>query len=151
MARSMTAAAVLIMSLLAGDGCGEAAKPLTRAQLLAKADATCRRINVKLSATHPAKSPQEVVHDASELVSYEQRGLAELSRLIPPASMASDWKAIIAGAQTLADNTVKIVERVKAEKNFIGARALLAESTKIQERTVAIAKRDGFKDCSELA
>lgn len=149
--RAQLITVALCTSLLAAVGCGESAKPLTRVQLLAKADTTCRRINHKLSSSGTTKSPQEFADRASELVAYEQKGLAELSKLIPPASMANDWKAIIAGAQTLADDTMKIVERVKVEKNLKGAHSLLLETTKVQERTVAIAKRDGFKDCSLLA
>jgi hypothetical protein len=149
--RAFIVTGALGIGMAAVVGCGESAKPLTRAQLLTKADATCRRINNKLSAGNSAKTPQQISHAASELVSYEQKGLAELSKLIPPASMASDWKAIIAGAQTLADDTVKIVERVKVEKDLKGAHALLAETSRVQERTVAIAKRDGFTDCSQLA
>jgi hypothetical protein len=149
-ARAFIVTGALGISMAAVVGCGESDKPLTRAQLLARADATCRRINNKLSTGNGAKTPQQLSRAASQLVSYEQKGLAELSKLIPPASMASDWKAIIAGAQTLADDTVKVVERVKVEKNFNGVHALVAEISRVQARTVAIAKRDGFTDCSQL-
>jgi hypothetical protein len=142
-------AAALGTSLLAG-GCGGSTKPLTRAQLLSKADATCRRINSELSAVN-AKSSESSAHAISVLVSYEQKGLAELSKLIPPASMASDWKAILAGAQTVANDTLKLLERVNVEKDPKAVHSLLVETSKVQEHVLAITQRDGFKDCAQLA
>jgi hypothetical protein len=139
----------LMVSVLAASGCGKSAKPLTRAQLLAKADAICRRINKKLSST-TIKTQQDIARIAPQLATYEQEGLAELSKLIPPASMANDWKMIITGAQTLADNTAKLGEYVKS-KDLKTARALITETSKVQQRTVAIAKRNGFKDCAQTA
>lgn len=141
--------AALAASALTAAGCGESAKPLTRAQLLARADAICARINKKLSATN-IKSEQDIVRIAPQLVADEQQGLAELNKLIPPGSMADDWKTIIAGAQTLADSTAKLGEDVKA-KDVKAAHTLIEEANKVQQRTITVAKRDGFKDCSQSA
>lgn len=141
--------AALAAGALAAAGCGESAKPLTRAQLLSRADAICARINKKLSATN-IKSQQDIVRIAPQLAADEQQGLAELNKLIPPASMANDWKTIITGAQTLADSTAKLGEDVKA-KDLKAARTVISEANKVQQRTVAVAKRDGFKDCSHNA
>lgn len=61
--------------------------------------------------------------------------------------MAADWKTILAGAKTLADISGKIAEAAKA-KDTVTYRALFAESSKVQQRVVSVAGRDGFKWCS---
>lgn len=130
-------------------GCGESAKPLTRAQLLHRADAICHKLNKRLSSSSP-KSEKDFIRELPKLAGYEQEGLAELSKLIPPARMAEDWKMIIAGAQTLADDVAKLGEDAKA-KHLKAARKVVAEIGKVGQRTTAIAKRNGFKDCGQVA
>jgi hypothetical protein len=141
--------AVLAMSMLAATGCGKSAKPLTRAQLLTRADAICRELNKKLSS-HTIKTRQDFVRTLPLLAGYEQQGLAALSKLVPPAPMANDWKLIVAGAQTLADDIAKLGESIKAKDNKT-TQSVVNEIGKVQQRTMAIAKRDGFKDCSQVA
>ncbi len=72
----------------------------------------------------------------------------ELGKLIPPPELESDWKTFISGAQTLAENTSKLGEYAKATK-LKSAKALIKSSTTTQQRMVAIAKRDGLKECEE--
>lgn len=141
--------AVIAASVLTTAGCGGSPKPLTRAQLTHRADAICHKLNKRLSST-TIKTQKDFVRELPRLAGYEQEGLAELSKLIPPAKLAEDWKMIIAGAQTLADDIAKLGEDVKA-KNMKAARAVVARVGKVQQRTTAIAKRDGFKDCSQVA
>lgn len=148
MAGNRLLAAALAASVLANAGCGESAKPLTRAQLLHKADAICHKLNKRLSSSK-IKTEKDLVQELPKLAGYEQEGLAELSKLIPPAKMAEDWKMIIAGAQTLADDIAKVGEDAKA-KELKAARAIFAKASKVQQRTTAITKRDGFKDCSQV-
>lgn len=141
--------ALLAAGALMSAGCGESAKPLTRAQLLHRADAICRKVNTKLSSTK-IKTEKDLVRALPKLAGYEQEGLAELSKLIPPERMAEDWKMIVAGAQTLADDVAKLGEDAKA-KDLKAAHAVVDEIGKVQQRTTAIAKRDGFKDCAQVA
>lgn len=142
-------AAALAVCVLANAGCGESAKPLTRAQLLYRADAICRKLSKQFSSTS-IKSEKELVRVLPKLAGYEQEGLAKLSKLIPPASMASDWKTIMADAQTLADKVGKLTEYVKS-KDFKDGRSVIAEIDRVQQRTTVIAKRDGFKDCTQIS
>jgi hypothetical protein len=148
MAGNRLLAAALAASVLTNVGCGESAKPLTRAQLLRKADAVCHKLSKKLSSSK-IKTEKDLVQELPKLAGYEQEGLAELSKLIPPAKLAEDWKMIIAGAQTLADDIAKVGEDAKA-KEMKAAHAIFAKAAKVQQRTTAITKRDGFKDCSQV-
>jgi hypothetical protein len=140
---------LLAAGVLTSAGCGESAKPLTRAQLLHRGDAICHKVSKKLSST-TIKTEKDFVRELPKLAGYEQEGLAALSKLIPPARMAEDWKMIVAGAQTLADDIAKLGEDAKA-KHLKAARKLVTEIGKVQQRTRAIAKRDGFKDCAQVA
>jgi ABC-type dipeptide/oligopeptide/nickel transport system ATPase component len=149
MTRTRLAALALTGAALGASGCGKSAKPLTRAQLIAKADVVCRRINRKLSSI-TIKSQQDIARVAPKLAAYEQEALTDLTKLVPPMALANDWKEIVAGAQTLADNVAKLGEYAKSN-NIKAARPLIASSSKIQQRIQAIAKRDGFQDCSKTA
>jgi hypothetical protein len=143
-------AAAIAASVLTTVGCGESAKPLTRAQLLHRADVICHKLRHRFSyTTGQAKTQQEFFRQFPKLARYEQEGLAELSRLIPPAKMAEDWKMVIAGAQTVADDLAKLSEYLKV-KNLKVGRALVQRIGKVEQRTTAITKRDGFKDCAQF-
>lgn len=140
---------LLAVGALTSAGCGESAKPLTRAQLLRRADTICRKLNKKLSST-TVKTENDLVRQLPKLAGYEQESLAQLSKLIPPTKLAEDWKMIIAGAQTIADDVAKLGEYAKA-KNLKAAHAVVAEIGKVGQRTTVIAKRDGFTDCAKVA
>jgi hypothetical protein len=146
--RRMGALALSAIALTA-PGCGKSSKPLTRAQLISQADAICKRVNTKLKTSN-INSKQDIVRLVPKLAAYEQQALAELGKLVPPASLANDWKTIVAGAQTLADNTAKLGEYAKAN-NLKAARGLISSSEKVQQQVQATAKRDGFKECSQNA
>lgn len=148
-ARFIAPALIATALTLGAYGCGS--KPLTRAQLIAKADAICRRVNARLSsANNTIKTQQDIARVAPKLSAFEQAALAEMSKLVPPAALAEDWKVIVTGAQTLADNTAKLGEYA-GSNNLKAARTLIATSQKVQQRMLATAKRDGFKDCSQAA
>jgi hypothetical protein len=104
----------------------------------------------KKLASRTVKSQQDIVHIAPELASFEQEALAELSKLVPPAALANDWTQFLAGAETLAENTSKLGEYVKAN-NLKAARGVVKASTTVQQQMVKIAKRDGLKDCEQVA
>jgi hypothetical protein len=142
MALAFTAAA------LTASGCGgSSSKALTRAELTQKADAICKRVNVKLGATSgQVKTQADLARLAPQLVSFEQGALAELSKLVPPSNLASDWKEILTDAQTLADDTAKLGEYAKT-KQTVATRELVATSAKVQQKLVATAKRNGLTDC----
>lgn len=141
------AALALTVGALAISGCGGSSKPLTRAELTEKANAICRRVNLKLGATSSqVKTQNDLARLAPQLSSFEQGALSELSKLNPPSDLAGDWKKILADAQTLADNTAKIGEYAKTNQTA-ALRNLDTASEKVQQDLVATAKRDGLTDC----
>jgi ABC-type sugar transport system ATPase subunit len=150
--RALVAIALMGAALTAASGCGSSSKPLTRAELTTKANTICRKVTVKLQAATKkgVSSVQQIAHLAPQLASFEETALMELGKLIPPAELENDWKTFISGAQTLAENTSKLGEYAKAN-NLKGAKALIKSSTKTQQQMVTIAKRDGLKECEQVA
>jgi hypothetical protein len=143
------ASVALVATTLAASGCGSSSKPLTRAELTAKADAICKTVSAKISSK-TIKTQQDVARVATELASFEQTALTNLSKLVPPAELANDWKQFVAGAQTLAENTAKLGEYAKAN-NLKAAKGLITSSQAVQRQMVATAKRDGLTNCEQVA
>ncbi len=140
----MLAATIVIFT-----GCGESAKPLTHAELASKADAICKTVTIRLAKSN-IKNQQDIARVAPELASFEQKALSELSKLVPPAYLESNWRQFIAGAETLAENTSKIGAYAKTN-NLKAARALITSSETTQHQMQEIAKRDGLSECEQTA
>lgn len=150
--RALATIALTALTLFIATGCGSSSKPLTRAELTVKANAICKKVNVKLQAATKkgVGTVQQIAQLAPELASFEETALVELGKLIPPAAVESDWKAFVSGAQTLAENTSKLGEYAKAN-NLKGAKSLIKSSTATQQQMVAVAKRNGLKECEQVA
>jgi hypothetical protein len=143
------AATALAATALAICGCGSSSpKPLTRAELTAKADTICKSVSAKV-AGKTANTIQAVARTATELSSSEQSALNELSKLVPPTAMETDWKAFIAGAQTLAENTAKLGEYAKSNK-LKSARTLIVSSEATAKQMTSIAQKYGIKNCEQV-
>jgi len=140
---------VAMIAALAASGCGSSSKPLTRAELTAKANAICKTVTAKISSKS-VSTEQQISRAAGELASFEQTALTNLSKLVPPAELETDWKQFVSGAQTLAENTAKLGEYAK-QKNLKAAKALIVSSENTQKQMVAIAKRDGLTACEQVA
>jgi hypothetical protein len=147
--RHLATLALAAAAVLAASGCGSSPKPLTRAELTVKADTICRSVTARLTK-NAIKTQQDIARVAGELASFEQSALTKLSKLVPPAELADDWKQFIAGAQTLAENTSRLGEYAKANK-LKASRGLITSSQATQQKMTAIAKRDGLKDCQQVA
>jgi hypothetical protein len=136
---------------LAAPGCGASSKAasLMRGELIAKADAICSRVHAEYHA-NGYRSIQDMARLAPRLASYEQTAVAELRKLTPPASMANDWRQIVAGAQTVASDTAKLGRYAK-ENNLKAATALYTASGQVERQALATARRDGFKACTQAS
>jgi hypothetical protein len=149
MGRTRVATIALTATMLATSGCGSSPKPLTRAELAAKANAICKTVTSKISSK-TIDTQQQIGRVAGELASYEQTALDSLSKLVPPTALEDDWKRFVSGAQTLAENTAKLGEYAKANR-LKDAKGLIASSEAVQKQMVTIAKRDGLNACEQVA
>ncbi len=152
MSRPRLAALVLVVTTLAASGCGDSSgssNSLTRSELIARADAICRRVNAKLASTTISR-PQDYARLLLPLAAYERAAVAEMRKLIPPASVANGWQQVLAGAQTLADATAKLGESVKGNslQGTPSTRSASIAAAKGTQQMTAAARREGFKDCA---
>lgn len=129
-------------------GCGST-QPLTRAQLVSKADKICAQVHDRVRAVGPAKTPQQLSVLAHKLAGFEQQQIESMRKLKPPASLASDWKQMVEGAQEIAEDagTLSTDLQLKKEKQ---AGEALKQIGKVEQRLDPIVKRDGFSSCNEL-
>lgn len=149
-ARALAAAALSTAAL--ASGCGSSSPPLTRAQLVEKANSICRRVAAKVEAVAKGQnvnSPQQLASLASKLSGLEQSALDELGKLVPPAAMEADWKRFIAGAQSLADDTASLGEAASTN-DTTQAKRLIASASGTQKQMAAIAKRNRLSDCEQV-
>lgn len=158
MSRRRLAASALAATVLAVSSCGGStgsSRHLTRAELIARADVICRRLNTKIAATDAGGEGGGLGQLLLSLAAYEQAVAVELRTLTPPASMADGWGQMVGGAQTLAGATAKLGEYEQAHNNelFKPSPTIRGASTAVREgtrRMTAAAQREGFKDCAQI-
>jgi hypothetical protein len=157
MSSNNVAALTLTVSALLICGCGTSSsttgvkapsRPLTKSQLIAKADPICARFFVKFHA-HGTKTAKEFVGNLRLLLSFERTESEELRKLTPPASMSSDWNKILTGQRTLTDDSARLLTYVRQGK-LQAARPLLSAAQSARSQETALARRNGFKDCSRI-
>jgi hypothetical protein len=121
-------------------------KPLTRIVWISNGDAICARANVKINSTK-AKTQNDFDRVFPQAAAYERAEATELSKLVPPSTMASDWRQIVSDLQKYGEFTAKAGEYAQAN-NFQGALPIIAAADTTERQLKAVAKRDGFKACS---
>lgn len=124
--------------------------PLSRSQLIARADAICRGLDTKLATVNPASlSMHEIARFAPPRAVLERTAVAELSKLMPPASITRDWRQVIAYRSTLTNELFKLGSDAKAN-DAAGIRALAVSKKLVHQKLLTVATRDGFKYCSRV-
>lgn len=178
MPRTHHVALVLAASLFACSGCGSNAKstqstsatapqtttgeatrpspvstkssgPLTRTELIIKADAICYGINAK-RATIKYSTPADYIRLLMPFAEYQSAAVTRLSKLIPPPSMEHSWRKIVAGARTVADITGVAIQYVRANK-LDSTHPLEVKLARARTEMTSLAKREGFKDCAQVS
>lgn len=162
----MVLTAIALSALVIGSGCGGSTKPpaqaagsnsantttqtkkLTDAELIAATDSACRRIHAKLASYHISTIAQ-LGSVARELSDYESQVVADLDKLTPSTSLASDWKQIVADLHILASNTARVGDLTRKQE-FNQSTGLIREVNDARQRVLAIAMRDGFRGCTQI-
>jgi hypothetical protein len=143
--KQLIAALAFAAVILPASGCGGSSKtkPLTRAELTAKADAICRRIipQVDWSKVNPEPLPSQV----DRLAALEEQAASELDKLTPPATMADEWRLIVDGFKLTGPEFKTIAAEVKSSPH---AFPRLPLSNAQHERGLA-ADIAGIKDCAK--
>jgi hypothetical protein len=122
--------------------------PLTRTTLIAKGDAICAHSNKELSAI-------SVTGEASfkrvlpQVAIYSNDESNELAKLVPPASLTSDWSTIINSIHLYSQYVDQIASYAQSN-NYGSAGPLLGTAEAIRRKMIATAGHAGFKRCSEV-
>jgi hypothetical protein len=153
---ALFAVALLTVGCGSGGGSGSSSEPVasgsssSSSQLIAKADAICRRLNTELARLESkGLSTSEIAGAVPAHVTLERAALQELSKLTPPAALAGDWRQVIADRQTLAEELVEL-GRVARTNDAARIRALAVSKKRTHGALHATATRAGFKDCSQV-
>lgn len=123
-------------------------KPLTRTQLIARADPICASTNLQVG-TMSARTGSESLRILPQIVVYYSTEAESLGKLVPPRSLAHDWGQIVNDIQHYSQITNAAVRYAK-ENQLPTARRLYRQAIKLLEQWPATAKRDSFKHCSKL-
>jgi hypothetical protein len=119
-------------------------------KFITSADAICRRVNIELAAVKTkSKGLQEIARLTPHNVALESGALAKLSKLEPPASLASDWRRMLGYRRTLADELAKLATSARREDES-ALKALASSKKRTHASLRELATHDGFKDCAEV-
>jgi hypothetical protein len=121
-------------------------RPLTRAEWIARGEVICTRTNTQLSAT-TSPSEREYPRVLPQLAVYEWTEARELSKLVPPRSKTHDWAQIVKNLQLDGDYLNTLASYFQA-KNKRAAYQLLGTAERLHQQLNAIARRDGFNECT---
>jgi hypothetical protein len=132
----------------AADAAPPSGKPLTRAQWIAKGDAICARLAAQRMGS-TVKTQQEFARALTQYALYDRSELPQLAKLVPPSSKENDWQEFLTGLREVSTNSVALAKIAQAG-NFDVNLPLLATTQLIRERIHALARHDGFKQCSRV-
>jgi hypothetical protein len=121
--------------------------PLTRADLIARADAICKRLNLRARSI-TTTSLRTVGTTALTVAGYYRTALTELHKLTPSASMAGAWRALLADIAPVPSEAT-VMGRYALDNDIKSTVRVETHLGKIQRRRIALARHAGFKDCAE--
>jgi hypothetical protein len=153
---ALTVAAVLASAGCAGSsksestGSGSSSASAAIARLIATADAICQRLDARLASATPVHlDSRTIARSAPQNAALERAAVTELAKLGPPASLAEDWKQIIAYRRTLADELAALGRFAKANDTR-AIKALAVTKKRVHEKLFVLAAHDGFRVCSQV-
>jgi hypothetical protein len=121
-------------------------KPLTRAQWIAKGDAICTHFNHE-TAKLTVVSRSELFRVLPQAVAYMRVEVAELARLVPPRSKASEWQEFLNDNLQSLEDISKLVESTKAVSALTSS-PLATAARNLRKHFEKVAGDNGFKVCS---
>jgi hypothetical protein len=122
-----------------------AGKPLTRAELVARANAICGSTHTKLSAIS-VKTGEQFTRVLPQIAIYDSVEFKELRKLTPPASMAHEWARIVGGVHLYSEYVNRIANYAQAN-NSTSAAPLFRAANALHRQLVALAAHNGIRHC----
>ncbi len=154
---------ILLAVVISATGCGggtssdrssgssrAAATVLSKEQLVAKADAICQRMNNEFAADEPkSQDVAETARLTPQRAVLEQRVVAELSELKPPATIAGQLRRIISARRTLAQELAEVGRDAK-NNDTAAVRKLATSKAKLHHELRTFATNAGFNVCGRV-
>ena len=120
--------------------------PLSRVRFIAAADAICAKTNTKLSAV-TVITGKEFARELPQVVIYDATELEELSKLVPPASLAHDWGTILDDFHMYTEDSGMVARDLQTNNRRAIAPTVTAAQN-LHRALDAIAARDGMRHCN---
>jgi hypothetical protein len=120
------------------------------APFVAQADAVCRRVNAEIVALDAkAGTAAEVKRVVPPTIAIEQKGIAALGKLDPPASLAGDWRRMLDDRRKLAGMLGELLDAAK-KNDGTSIKPLAASKKRVHVSLTKTATANGFKDCAKV-
>jgi pimeloyl-ACP methyl ester carboxylesterase len=130
------------------SGCGGSDEPpLTRPELVSKADAICRSMNAKIKALGTPKTLPDLQRIGGQVRSVSDDGVKQLLDLKVPDDFADEWERMMALAGRSTGYAGELAAAAKA-KDPQKVRSIAVAGRRTTLRFDALAKRHGFHDCA---
>lgn len=121
--------------------------PLSRSQLIARADAICGGLNRQFLAHAPkSASVSEIARISPGRAALERTVVSELRKLAPPAAMTSIWQQIIGYRLILADELRELGQDAKTNDSA-ALKTLTTSKKRLHRQLLVAATKAGFKEC----
>lgn len=118
-----------------------------RATFIAEAEDICRKLSAEI-APGRSKAPTvaEITRYVPKNIELERAALVELSHLMPPPSMRSDWQQMNRYRHVLVDDLIRL-EHAAKQRNLASLTRVASE--KIHEHKIlrVLGDREGFRYC----
>jgi hypothetical protein len=118
----------------------------TKTAVTARANAICAAINREREQI-TLTSKQSYLTLVPSLIATERRAIKELEAVIPPTSVARDWRQILADARTIVNESTTTLNSIR-QGNIAAVRMLLTHGKETQEQMATLSTRDGFDECA---
>jgi hypothetical protein len=120
------------------------------AQLIARADPMCARLNEQIARTGAKRaSAREIERVVPQHVALERASVTALERMAAPPALAGRWRQILAYRRKLAAELALLL--AAARRNDTAAiKALAASKLAVHKRLAKLAAQTGFKSCGQV-
>ncbi len=120
------------------------------AEFISRADSVCAHVNAEIRAVKArSTSAAEVIRVVPRTLALERKGIGELERLNPPASMGRDWRLMLDYRRTLASQLAQLLEAAR-KNSGASVKPLGAAKKRVHASLTKTAVANGFKDCGKV-
>ena len=118
-------------------------------RFIASVEPICRQLNVALREKGHNRKAGEASATTARNAALERAAVLRLNKMVPPPSLAADWKMMNKYRSTLVAQLLRLAKDFRM-RNTKDANALSRAKQKIHNLLLVLASNDGFKDCAQV-